>query len=159
MSKRLWLVVGLAVVVAGLSGCSFFGPNCGPRQKCVERSSALHGADMGVGLATPDQRCMPFRCTPLMAEYGQQINRHQDFFATYFFNYDRNDPYRGNDFKELGEVTGSTFLSYDKCKMRPSPAGYCDPCGGPQCDPCACPTCSCGKVYSPVNCRTGSGCR
>ena len=61
-----------------------------------------------------------------MAQYGRTINKTEGFFGTYFFNYDQNDPYRGNDLGEMGNFVGTHLLMYPSCDPY---RGDCMGCG------------------------------
>ena len=152
MTKHLWLVVALLILVGGLGGCSYFGQNCGPYQMKVQRTNALWATDREMGFATADARCIPLRCQPLMAEYGHKIQKAEDFGSTYFFNYDRNDPYRGNDLREMGNFVGKHILMYDSCNPY---RGKCRGCGlycpggcSPNQPGCGCPADNSSAVKS-----------
>jgi hypothetical protein len=87
MVKRFALVVFVLGSIA-LSGCRFVAPvfeeagGCGRAGGC--------GCPGGAGCG-PDTKSKA-----MLRQWGADARRNEQFVDTYFFNYDINDPYRGD---------------------------------------------------------------
>jgi hypothetical protein len=84
MVKRFALVMLLVGAGLATSGCRFVAP--------VLEEAGGCGCNRGCGDA-----CAPdTKSKAMLRQWGADARRNEQFIDTYFFNYDINDPYRGD---------------------------------------------------------------
>ncbi len=80
MVKRLSLVMLLAFVGLGVSGCRFAAPALEEAGGCG-RAGGCRGDS---------------KSKAILRQWGQDARKNERFVDNYFLNYDINDPYRGD---------------------------------------------------------------
>ena len=91
MIKRLGLVFGFMAVLVLFGGCRFLAPvaeswggcPCGAHGVCCCPSNC-------------DTNFCDTKTRAMWRQWGRCMRKQERFIDTYFFNYDINDPYRGD---------------------------------------------------------------